>query len=72
MPQKKKLPLVTVGICSCECSCLCDSGNPWKYGELGVHGKNGCGLAAICEAGGEYWRLFTATFMHFGFEHIFK
>ena len=59
--KKMKLPICNRGICRCECSCLCDSGNPWKYRKFGVYGKNGGGLAAICEAG----RILETVYSYF-------
>lgn len=67
--HKKETSICNRGICRCECSCLCDSGNPWKYGKFGVYGKNGGGLAAICEAGRILETVYS-YFYAFGFEHI--
>ena len=58
---KKETSICNRGICRCECSCLCDSGNPWKYRKFGVYGKNGGGLAAICEAG----RILETVYSYF-------
>ena len=69
MPQKKKLPFVTVGFVAV---------NVLVYVILEILGNTensefmvrmGAVWAPYVKQG-EYWRLFTATFMHFGFEHI--
>ena len=58
MPQKKKLPFVTVGFVAV---------NVLVYvireihGKFGVYGKNGGGLAAICEAG----RILETVYSYF-------
>ena len=60
MPQKKKLPFVTVGFVAV---------NVLVYVILEILGRMGAVWPPYVKQG-EYWRLFTATFMHFGFEHI--
>lgn len=69
MPQKKKLPLVTVGFFAV---------NVLVYVILEILGNTENSEFMVRMGAvwppyvkqGEYWRLFTATFMHFGFEHI--
>ena len=69
MPQKKKLPFVTVGFVAV---------NVLVYVILEILGNTENSEFMVRMGAvwppyvkqGEYWRLFTATFMHFGFEHI--
>ena len=69
MPQKKKLPFVTVGFVAV---------NVLVYMILEILGNTENSEFMVRMGAvwppyvkqGEYWRLFTATFMHFGFEHI--
>ena len=69
MPQKKKLPFVTVGFVAV---------NVLVYVILEILGNTENSEFMVRMGAvwppyvkqGEYWRLFTATFMHFGFEHL--
>ena len=69
MPQKKKLPFVTVGFVAV---------NVLVYMILEILGNTENSEFMVRMGAvwppyvkqGEYWRLFTATFMHFGFEHL--
>lgn len=69
MPQKKKLSFVTVGFVAV---------NVLVYMILEILGNTENSEFMVRMGAvwppyvkqGEYWRLFTATFMHFGFEHI--
>ncbi len=69
--QKKKLPFVTVGFVAV---------NVLVYVILEILGNTENSEFMVRMGAvwppyvkqGEYWRLFTATFMHFGFEHIFE
>lgn len=69
MSQKKKLPFVTVGFVAV---------NVLVYVILEILGNTENSEFMVRMGAvwppyvkqGEYWRLFTATFMHFGFEHI--